>query len=116
MLPTLVVHENPVELRLLEVMLQKLGRSFVSAHNNTELLPLLNANAWHALLIHGRILEEASAGTIVQELSAPHAIPRLAIVGEMDDAIRRQLSERSQTIAHFQSPPRLSQLRDFLRL
>ncbi len=115
MLPTLVAHENPVELRLLEVMLQKLGRSFVSAHNNEELFPLLNAKVWHALLIHGRIVEETSANSLFEQLGAPNPIPRLAVVGEVDDAVRQQLSERCAAIAHFQATPRLSQLRDFLR-
>lgn len=115
-LPTLVAHENPVELRLLEVMLQKLGRSFVSAHNKAELLPLLNERAWHALLIHGRILEETSADTLFDEIATHDGTPRLAVVGELDDATRLQLAERRPAIAHFQTSPRLSQLRDFFRI
>ncbi len=116
LLPTLVAHENPVELRLLEVMLQKLGRTFVSAHNKTELLPLLRNRTWHALLIHGRILEETSPNTLIEGIGSPNGLPRLAVFGELDDAVHRQLSERCPALSHFQTSPRLSQLRDFFRI
>lgn len=116
LLPILIAHDSPVELRLLEVMLQKLGRTYVSARTEEELLPLLHSRAWHALLIHGRMLEGSSTNALLQESNPPKGELRLAVVGEADDTIILRLSERCAAFAHFQTSPRLSQLRDFFRV
>ncbi|MDZ7638271.1 MAG: ATP-binding protein [Bryobacterales bacterium] len=115
-LPTLVAHENPVELRLLEVMLQKLGRSFVSARTEADLLALLQSGAWHAFLIQGRMLQQSAANVLLPEKSPPAVPLRLALVGDAEDAVIHRVSESCVAFAHFYAMPRLSQLRDFFRV
>jgi hypothetical protein len=112
-LRALVAHENPVELRLLEVMLQKLKMPYLSASGETELLAKLGDGAFEALLIHGRLLQEPAAGALLASFEHRELPLRVAVVGDVQDELLQQLSAQCAVFAHFQAAPRLSQLRDF---
>jgi signal transduction histidine kinase len=114
LLPVLIAHENPVELRLLEVMLQKLDRPFLSASGETELLALFENGAFHALLLHGRMLQSSAIQALLPGNGQPDRPLRVAVVGEADPTTLDEFARRYPAFTHFRSSPRLSQLRDLL--
>jgi hypothetical protein len=112
--PTLVAHANPVELRLLEAMLQKLGVSFESVRAEDDLLPMLRDRRFKALVVHGQLLKNGVPDALVSEDREMEQDLRVMVVGEVDDAVARCLAESYTAFAHYENAPRVSQLRDFL--
>lgn len=112
--PTLVAHANPVELRLLEAMLQKLGVSFESVRAEDDLLPMLRDRRFKALVVHGQLLKNGVPDALVSADREMEQDLRVMVVGEVDDAVARCLAESYTAFAHFENAPRVSQLRDFL--
>ncbi|MCZ2154840.1 MAG: hypothetical protein LC114_13215 [Bryobacterales bacterium] len=110
----LVAHENPVELRLLEAMLQRLGCTFISAHTAEELVSVLAGGEWTALLIQGRLLEKGSARSLTNGSTPNGEVPRLALIGEASHEALARLSESRAEFTQFRSAPRISELREFL--
>jgi anti-sigma regulatory factor (Ser/Thr protein kinase) len=112
--PTLVAHANPVELRLLEAMLQKLGVSFESVRAEDDLLPMLRDRRFKALVVHGQLLKSGVPDALVSADREMEQDLRVMVVGEVDDAVARCLAESYTAFAHYENAPRVSQLRDFL--
>jgi len=112
--PTLVAHANPVELRLLEAMLQKLGVSFESVRAEDDLLPMLRDRRFKALVVHGQLLKNGVPDALVSADREMEQDLRVMVVGEVDDAVARRLAESYTAFAHYENAPRVSQLRDFL--
>lgn len=111
-LRAIVAHENPVELRLLEVMLQKLKIPYHSASGETELLAELGAGDFGAVLLHGRLLQAPVASALLASVKDRGLPLRLAVVGDAQDESLQQLAGQCAVFAQFQASPRLSQLRD----
>ena len=112
--PTLVAHENPVELRLLEAMLQKLGVAFESARTEDDVIPMLRNGGFKAVVLHGQLLENGVADALVSPDLEMERDLRVMVVGEVDDAVARRLAESYSAFAHYENAPRVAQLREFL--